>query len=111
MATSSQDPGWWVDDQGRNNLAGVKEDPTNLPILPDATILSFLFTHKGAREDFKTRVPRMLPEEQERLYGLVAANPRALKDYVYDDVELGDQMMTSLNVSVFHDPNRRNHRQ
>lgn len=69
---------WWIDSQGRNNLRGIPDDPSNPAILPDATILEFVKKYAVARSDFLSIVPTMTPEEQERLNGLIALNPTAL---------------------------------
>lgn len=98
---------WWIDDQGRNNLSGVKGDPSNPPVLPDHLIVELLINFRPAKESFRRLLPRMLQAEQDRLNELVALNPRTLLDYPVDDQILGDESMRSLNTPGIRDPNRR----
>jgi len=97
---------WWFDDMGRNNLSGVP-GTDNPPILTDDRIIEFLIMNPLARLDFQAILPTMLPQEQERLNGIVAANPRTLIGYPIDDQVIDDRFMRSLNNSGFRDPNRR----
>lgn len=99
--------GWWFDEQGRNNLSGVPGSPTNPAILPDHIIVEFLLQYPPAKEEFKKLVPLMLPEEQDRLNALVAANPLTLKNYPTDDQVIDDQFMRAVNSGPIRDPNRR----
>lgn len=98
---------WWFDEQGRNNLSGVPGDLSNPPILPDHIIVEFLLTIPAARDNFRVLVPLMLPAEQERLNGLVARNPRTMKNYAIDDQILDDRFMRAQDQGVHHDPNRK----
>lgn len=91
-------PNWWVDNQGRNNLRGLPDDPSNPAILPDGVILEFLKKYAAARADFKNIVPTMTPEEQERLNGLVARNPSVM----YSDPDpqvVEDRVQKKFNTS------------
>jgi len=105
----SKHANWWFDELGVNNLAGVPGDDSNRVILPDATIVQFLLGNPQARIDFQALVPTMLPEEQDRLNGIVARNPRVLqKDPDPDPQVVDDQFQNTLNrQGVFYDPNRR----
>lgn len=98
---------WWVDEQGRNNLAGIPGSVTNPAILPDYLIVDLLLINPAAKESFRRMVPLMLPDEQERLNGLVAKNPRTMKNYPIDDQVLGDQSMRAISGQGYRDPNRR----
>lgn len=61
-----------------------------------------------ARRDFLLLVPTMLPEEQVRLNGIVARNPRVLEpDPELDPGIQSDRLMAKFNIPGFHDPNRR----
>ena len=104
---SNKSTSWWIDPLGRNNLAGVSTDPTNLPVLPDHVIVELMLTIPEARADFVRLLPNMLPEEQERLNGIVALNPRVLLDNLIDDQVQGDQIMAKFNTATIRDPNRR----
>jgi hypothetical protein len=99
---------WWFDNQNVNNLKGIPDDPVNRIILPDETIIEFLLALPIARRDFQIIVPLMLPEEQTRLNGIVAKNPRCLTDE--PDLDAGiqsDRVMAQFNTIGVHDPNRR----
>lgn len=99
---------WWIDNQGVNNLAGVVNCTTNRVILPDSTIIALLLENPRARRDFALIVPTMLPDEQTRLYGLVARNPRIQEAEPNLDPQIqDDRLMQKFNVPGFHDPNRR----
>lgn len=99
---------WWIDDQGRNNLAGSYSDPSNPLILPDHLIVEYLLTYSVARESFKRLVPNMLPEEQARLMALADRHPRVLKDYIVDDPTLADNAMAAMSALQHpRDPNKR----
>lgn len=99
---------WWFDNQGVNNLKGVENDPTNRIILPDDSIINFLLRSPQARRDFQALVPTMLPDEQERLNGIVARYPRVLFDDPMPDPQVvDDRFMASQNKPGFFDPNRR----
>jgi len=99
---------WWFDNQDRNNLRGVEDDPSNRPILPDAMIIEFLLQNPNARRDFRIIVPLMLPDEQTRLNGIVARNPRVLSaEPNLDPGIIEDRFQASQNRPGFRDPNRR----
>ena len=57
---------WWNDNVGQNMLAGVEDDPDNIPVLPGYAITDMLRRIPAARAAFNRMVPNMLPEEQER---------------------------------------------
>lgn len=101
---------WWLDNQGRNNLAGIPGSTDNPAILPDAIIVELLVAIPIAKQDFKALVPMMLPDEQARLNALVARNPLTLQPFPFDDQRVEDQFMRSQNVPGVHDPNRRTKR-
>lgn len=99
---------WWFDDQGKNNLKGVEGDPANKIVLPEGSIIGFMLSIPIARRDFKLLVPTMLPDEQVRLNGIAARNPRILEEE--PDLDPGiqsDRLMIKFNTPGFHDPNRR----
>jgi hypothetical protein len=99
---------WWVDEQGRNNLAGVEESETNPPVLSVDTIVEFLTKYAPARQGFRELIGTMRPEEQERLNAIVQQNPRALvEDSTSDPKIQEDLFQRALNQVPFIDPNRR----
>lgn len=100
---------WWFDEQKVNNLKGSYDDPENRPVLPDEAIVEFLLNIQAARQDFFKLLPNMLPEEQERLNGILAKNPRILAPEPNLDPGIqADRLMRSFNTQIpFHDPNRR----
>ena len=98
---------WWIDNQGRNNLAGIPGDPNNPAILPDNVIVDFLINIPLAKHDFQRLVPLMSAEEQTRLNDLVAQNPITLQPFPFNDQAVDDRFMASMNVPGVHDPNNR----
>ena len=66
----ADDGGWWYHDNGENMLAGVADDPNNLPRMSDELIVNLLTTIQDARDSFDRIVGNMLPEEQDRLNAL-----------------------------------------
>lgn len=101
---------WWYDNQGRNNLSGIPNDPDNPAILPDHVIVEFLVSIPIAKQHFTALVPTMLPDEQVRLNRLVAMNPGTLQPFPFDDQKIDDRFMRSQNSPGIHDPNRRGSR-
>ena len=89
---------WWIDNQGRNNLKGVPDDPSNPPILKDERIVTFLLEYPQAKTDFLAILPSMLPEEQDRLNELVAKNPFCMAHNVIDDVKFADIIQSKHNT-------------
>ena len=98
---------WWFDDQDRNNLAGIPGDADNPAILPDDIIIDLLINIPIAKKDFEDLVPRMLPEEQARLNGLVARYPITLQPFPFNDQRQDDLFMSSQNTPGVRDPNRK----
>jgi hypothetical protein len=101
---------WWVDNQGRNNLAGIPGDPDNPAVLPDYLIVDLLINIPLAKTDFQLLVPTMSPAEQVRLNGLVARYPITLQPFPFNDQQVEDRFMASQNVPGVHDANRRKRR-
>jgi hypothetical protein len=82
---------WSSDDNGRNMLKGVEDDPDN-PIQLDGTlIVSILYTSPKAQEDFLRVFPSLLPEEQVRLSELLNQHPWALH-LIQPDFQVADQV-------------------
>lgn len=101
---------WWIDNQGVNNLGSTpgKCGEPGRYILPDDSIIGFMLENPRARADFKAIVPTMSPEDQARLWALVARHPRILeKEPNLDPGIQADRLMVKFNVPGFHDPNRR----
>ncbi len=90
---------WWFDGSGQNLLAGVAEDPANLPCLTDATIIDLLRQVPASRDSFNRLVPNMLPAEQVRLRAIAAGYASLLKT---DDVVASDNFQKRLNTAHIH---------
>ena len=101
---------WWLDNQNRNNLAGIPDDPDNPAILPDDVIVDLLINIPVAKRDFELLVPTMTPDEQVRLNGLVSRYPITLQPFPFNDQEVEDNFMKSQNTPGVHDPNNRRRR-
>lgn len=96
---------WWVtEEDGVNWLAGVVGDTTNPPRLPDASIIDFLMQYPQARTDYDLIVPTMLAEEQTRLAGILAANPKVqrVKLDVWDNHTKTDHFQKKHNTAGIH---------
>jgi len=80
---------FWMGNEGTCFLKGVPGDATNLPRLPDSTIVDFLRTIPHARSGFNTIYPTLLPEERLRLDQLAVAAQYMQPDYqrVEDNVQ------------------------
>ncbi len=100
---------WWVDEQGRNNLAGIPEDPDNPAILQDELILELLLTVTPASEALAEAMEGLLPAERDRIQAIIDANPRVLAPPVEEQVA-EQRFWGRMNSSVFFDPNRRGRR-
>lgn len=87
---------FWIDNNGRNTLKGVPDDPDNPVILPDEYIINALRTSTLARTDWNKMYPALLPEEQERLDNLVAENPY-LSQLIRDGTAINDAEMRRFN--------------
>ncbi len=98
---------WWLDSQGRNNLAGIPGDATNPAVLPDYLIVDLLIRNQRAKEDFLAMLPSMTADEQVRLNALTDANPATLLPFPFNDQAVEDQFMHTLNSRGFRDPNRK----
>jgi hypothetical protein len=89
---------WWIDGQGRNNLAGIPDSATNPAILPDYLIVEFLLNYPQAKTDFYRMLPTMSAEEQERLNELVEKNPYCMAHNVVDPVAYSDRIQHRYNT-------------
>jgi len=98
---------WWIDNQGRNNLAGIPGDPDNPAILPDDVIIDILINIPVAKQDFQNMLPYLTGAEQARLNALVLRNPLTLQPFPFDDQQAADTFMGGQNVPGVHDPNNR----
>ena len=70
---------FWIDNNNRCTLRGIPGDSTNPAVLPDFQIVNALQRSQKAHDDLKQLLPALLPEEQERINDLLAANPYLIK--------------------------------
>ena len=95
---------FWLLPNGVNTLAGIPDDPDNLPQLPDVLILEFLSDgNQKARDDFQALLPTMSEEEQERLNLLWDYSKKPDK---YPQV-LEDNFQTSMNTLRVNTPRQK----
>ncbi|MCH8517718.1 MAG: hypothetical protein LAT68_15455 [Cyclobacteriaceae bacterium] len=88
---------WWRDVQGRNLLKGVPGDPDNPPLISEEWIIDFLARIPAARLSFNAVLPTLLPEEQERLLGILDRNPFLKKGVRPDPTDQNDLLQNRAN--------------
>jgi hypothetical protein len=94
---------FWIRDSGQNTLAGVEDDPSNLPVLPSFLILEFLSNgNQKARDDFMALLPSMNDLEQLRLKEIYAFST---KPQPYEQI-IEDNFQTQSNNLRVNNPNR-----
>ena len=86
--SNANEKNWWVSNEGKNTLEEG--------VLPEETVLEFLWQNPFARKDFEKIVPTMSAYERERLRKLVQDNPY-IKYLMPDPQVMGDKIQSNHN--------------
>ena len=82
-------------------LKGVEGDDSNPPRLDSDSIYEFLLQFPESREGLLDTLPLLLPEERERIQGLIDAYPAVMvEDPHKDDKAMADALSANWNKKV-----------